>query len=380
MQPKIGILGGGQLGKMLLEAGSDWDLNLHVLDKSKDFPAASICTNFVVGDFTDFDDVVNFGRQMDIITVEIESINVEALEVLENEGTEVYPSAQVIRTIRDKGLQKQFYRDHNLATSDFTLYSNSDEIKSAISNQTLEYPFVQKIRTGGYDGRGVAVIRSEEDLEKLLSGPSLTEDLVDIDKEIAVIVAGNGKDWTTFPPVEMLFHPTANLVEFLACPAELSAAQTEESQNLALRVAQKLNVRGLLAVELFLTNQGKILINESAPRPHNSGHHTIEAAVTSQFQQHLRAVLGYPLGSTEMINPAVMINLLGEKDHHGLVKYVGLENCLTIEGVYLHLYGKKETRPFRKMGHATILAENIESAKQKARRVKQDLKIVSQTS
>ena len=380
MGPKIGILGGGQLGKMLVQAGSAWDLNLHVLDKSKDFPAASVCPNFHLGDFTNFEDVVQFGQEMDIITVEIESINVEALEHLEALGKAVYPSPQVIRTIRDKGLQKMFYRTHQIPTSAFDLFANIDEIKSAINSGSLTYPFVQKSRIGGYDGRGVAVIHSESDLAKLLPVPSLVEDLVDIDKEIAVIVAGNGKDWITYPCVEMLFHPTANLVEFLGCPAALTTDQAAKAHALAMQVAQQLDVRGLLAVELFLTKSGDIIVNEAAPRPHNSGHHTIEAAVTSQFQQHLRAILGYPLGSTAIIKPAVMINLLGAPDHSGPVHYQGLQDCLSLEGVFIHLYGKQETRPFRKMGHATILGGSLEEAKKVATKVQSDLEIISASS
>ncbi|MBX2815247.1 MAG: 5-(carboxyamino)imidazole ribonucleotide synthase [Saprospiraceae bacterium] len=377
-RPKIGILGGGQLGKMLVQAGSALDLDLHILDRSLDFPAAKVCPNFHVGDFTNYEDVLKFGRSMDVISVEIESINAEALEALEREGKAVFPQSTVIKIIRDKGLQKEFYREHRIPTSSYRLYDSHEEIIEAVKTGKRALPFVQKARVGGYDGRGVAVIRTSEDLNGLLPVPSVVEDLVQIEKELAVIVASNGENRVTFPPVEMLFHPTANLVEFLASPAEITLEQQEECNRLAIQVAECLQIRGLLAVELFLAKDGTILVNESAPRPHNSGHHTIEANVTSQFEQHLRAVLGLPLGTTSLTSPAVMVNLLGQAGHQGPTVYQGLSACLAIPDAHLHLYGKPTTRPYRKMGHATALGDTLAEAKEKGRQILDTLKIVSE--
>lgn len=377
MGPKIGILGGGQLGKMLVQAGSPWDLQMHVLDVSVEFPAAKVAPHFTVGDFTNYEDVISFGQNMDLLTVEIESINVEALDALENAGKQIFPQPDVIRTIRDKGLQKDFYRTHQIPTSHYQLFENVTAIREALSKGQLSYPFVQKARTGGYDGRGVAVIHGDQDLSRLLPVPSLVEDLVDIEKELAVIIAANGTEVVSYPTVEMLFHPTANLVELLACPASVTTDQEERCRDLAIQVAKQLNIRGLLAVELFLTKTGEILVNEVAPRPHNSGHHTIEGNITSQFQQHWRAILGYPLGSTQLIRPAAMINLLGEPDHTGPPEYQGLDACLAMDDVYIHIYGKPETRPFRKMGHVTIIAESTEAVKKQARIVKETLRVIS---
>lgn len=375
---KVGILGGGQLGKMLCLAAQNWHLQTWILDTSKDFPAGQVCSKFFEGNFKDFDDVYNFGKQVDVLTIEIEHVNTDALLKLEAEGIEVHPSPKALNIIKDKGLQKQFYEEKGLPTSSFELYESGEAVKAAISSGEIQYPFVQKSRTAGYDGKGVAVIKSEADFSKILPSASLIEPLVDIQKEIAVIVAKNASgEITAFPAVEMEFNPVANLVEFLVCPAELDEAISKEAEALAVSTIKAYDICGLLAVELFLTKDNELLINEVAPRTHNSGHHTIDSCYTSQFQQQLRAILDYPLGSTKMKTPSVMVNLLGEEGHTGQAIYEGLDKCMAKEGVKMHLYGKEITKPFRKMGHATILGETIDKAKVNARYVQENLKIIS---
>lgn len=377
--PKLGILGAGQLGKMLCQAASPWNLPIYCLDASPDFPAGAHCTEFTAGNFKTYEDVLAFGRQMDVLTIEIEHVNTDALLQLQKEGKIVHPNPSALTIIKDKGLQKQFYKDHQIPTSAFQLFNSATQIKEAIRTGQLALPFVQKARTAGYDGKGVAVIRTMEDVEnKLIAAPSVIEALVDIDKEIAVIVARNAKgEIRTFDPVAMEFNPIANLVEFLACPAGITAQQATIASQLAIQVIEAFDICGLLAVELFLDRQGKILVNEVAPRPHNSGHHTIDSAVTSQYEQHLRAVLNLPLGSTQMLKPSVMVNLLGHPDHKGPVHYEGLEEVLHIEGVKVHIYGKAITKPFRKMGHVTVVADTVAAAKEKARKVQGILNVVS---
>jgi len=378
--PKVGILGAGQLGKMLCQAASPWELPIYCLDKSIEFPAGPYCKGFAEGDFKNYEDVVAFGREMDIITIEIEHVNTEALLALEKEEKTVHPSPRALAIIKDKGLQKQFYATHQIPTSPFQLYDSKEAIIEAILDGKLALPFVQKSRTAGYDGKGVAVIRSKEDVEqKLLEGPSMIEDLVDLDKELAVIVARNEKgEVKTFDPVEMEFNPVANLVEFLVCPAAITKEQATQVTDLAKEIIEAYDICGLLAVEFFLSQKGEILVNEVAPRPHNSGHHTIDSAITSQYEQHLRGVLNLPLGSTKAIQPAVMVNLLGHPDHIGPVYYEGLEDCLKMEGVKVHIYGKAITKPYRKMGHVTVVADTIQEAKKKATIVKNTLKVVSE--
>jgi 5-(carboxyamino)imidazole ribonucleotide synthase len=375
---KVGILGGGQLGKMLSLAAHNWDLETWVLDASKDFPAAPVCSHFVEGDFNNFDDVLRFGRQVDVLTIEIEHVNTAALTVLESEGVKIHPAPSCLDLIKDKGLQKEFYQKNKLPTSGFRLFENEKAIRAALRDGSLYFPFVQKSRTAGYDGRGVAVIRSAQDLPALLPGASVVEELVDIEKEIAVIVSRNERGQVAaFPPVEMDFNPVANLVEWLVCPATLDDSTRSAAEQLAIRIIEAFGLCGLLAVELFLTKNGQLLVNEVAPRPHNSGHHTIDSCYTSQFEQHLRAILGLPPGCTKMKTAAVMVNLLGEPGHAGPAKYEGLETCLAMEGVNIHLYGKKQTRPFRKMGHVTVIAADLETAKNIARKVKETLKVVA---
>ena len=375
---KIGILGGGQLGKMLVQAGSRWDLDLWTMDKDFDFPAAKVTNQFIQGDFTNYDLVYQLGRLVDIITIEIENVNVEALFKLEKEGKEIYPQPSVIQTIKDKGLQKNFYHSHQIPTSAYELVENAGEIKEKVKNGELSLPFVQKARTEGYDGRGVQIVRTEGDLDKLFDRPSVIEDLIHIKNEIAVLVARNpGGNTVVYPSVEMAFHPTANLVEQLISPARISRTVEQHAQEIAIKVIEEMNMVGLLAIEFFITDNDELLVNEAAPRPHNSGHHTIEANVTSQYEQLLRAILDLPLGDPSLKSPAVMINLLGEDGYNGPVEYEGLEDCLAIPNVHIHLYGKKETKPFRKMGHATILDDEIDQAIGKARKVANTLRVIS---
>lgn len=377
--PKLGILGGGQLGKMLCQAGADWHLPIHVLDQDPGFPAAPYATVFTPGNFRNGDDVLAFGRQMDVVTIEIEHIDTAALHQLVAEGIKVYPQPDKIDLIKDKGLQKQFYAEHDIATADFELFDGIDGVWEAVSSGRWRLPFVQKARTGGYDGQGVVVIRNTDDLEnKLLPVPCLLEKLSDIDKELAVIVTRSPSGQVSvFPTVEMEFHPTANLVEFLVCPAAIDGDTNARAAALARRVAAEMDVVGLLAVELFLEKDGTILVNEVAPRPHNSGHHTIEACMTSQYQQHLRAVLDLPLGPTDLLRPGAMINLLGAEGHTGPAVYDGWDKLLSIPEVYPHLYGKEETRPFRKMGHITALGDTVEMARERATKARDAVRVIS---
>jgi 5-(carboxyamino)imidazole ribonucleotide synthase len=375
---KLGIIAGGQLGKMLIQEASKWDIISFVMDDLEDCPACSIASHYVKGSYLNFDDVYNFGKNVDVLTYEIENINIEALKKLKEEGIKVLPDPAILEMIQDKGLQKEFYQKHNIATSPFRLFENIDEIKNALSDGEIKLPFVQKLRKGGYDGRGVAVINNENDLENLLSEPSLVEEKVDIAKEIAVIAARNKKgEIKCYPVVEMIFDPKANLVDKLICPSTINAEQSLKAINYATEIIDLLEMEGLLAVEFFIDQKGQVVVNEVAPRTHNSGHHTFESVITSQFEQHLRSILNLPLGSTRMKLPAVMINILGAEGHEGPVKYEGLTESMAIDGVKIHLYGKKITRPYRKMGHITVLSTSLESALKKANRVKGLLKVKS---
>lgn len=375
---KLGILGGGQLGKMLVEAASQWSVNTFVLDPSSGCSAASACHTFIQGDYKNYDDVYAFGKLVNIITIEIENVNIDALIQLEKEGKIIYPEPSQLQIIMDKGLQKKFYDKHKFLSPNYVLYANKQNIIEAIEAGIQKFPFVQKSCRAGYDGKGVSVIKNNEDLIRLLDGESVVEELIEIQKEISVIVAKNAVgEISTYQPVEMTFNPTANLVECLICPADISPEITKEACDLAVAVIKAFEITGILAVEMFLDTNNKLYINEVAPRAHNSGHQTIEGAYTSQYKQQLRAILGLPLGSTKLISPSIMLNLLGEPGYSGLSRYIGLQECMTIEGVNIHLYGKKETRPFRKMGHVTIIDNTIESAKEKAKIIQQTLKIIS---
>ncbi|ETZ22921.1 5-(carboxyamino)imidazole ribonucleotide synthase [Pedobacter sp. V48] len=371
---KLGILGGGQLGRMLIQEAINYNLTTLILDPDTDAPCKHIANYFECGSITDFDTVYNFGKKADIITIEIEKVNIEALEQLEKEGKHVYPQSRVIRLIQDKGVQKQFFKENDIPTAPFQLVNS----KAEMLNSNIPFPYMLKQRKDGYDGKGVMKINHAADIENAFEGPCLIEELVDFEKEIAVIVARNPNgDVKTFPLVEMEFNAEANLVEFLISPSTYPEAIQERAEVIAKNIASSLNITGLLAVEMFITRDGNILVNELAPRPHNSGHHTIEGNYVSQFEQHLRAIFNLPLGDTRAINNAVMINLLGEKNHNGVAKYHGLEKIMAIDGVYVHLYGKKYTKPFRKMGHITVVDQNRESAIEKANYIKNTLKVIS---
>jgi 5-(carboxyamino)imidazole ribonucleotide synthase len=370
----LGILGGGQLGKMLLQDLSRMDIRTAVLDPSSISPCKGRAEVFEVGDLKDFDAVYRFGKLVDVLTIEIEHVNVKALAQLEAEGTKVYPRPSTLRIIQDKRLQKEFYKANAIPTSPFFNY----ETKAELLTKTLSFPCVQKSASEGYDGRGVSILRSQADVAALPEGPGLIEDFVTDIREIAVIVARRPSGHTVaYPTVEMEFHPTANLVEYLFSPSSLSPELETQAKNIALRVAEGLDLVGILAVEMFVTAAGEILVNESAPRPHNSGHHTIESNYTSQYEQHIRAILDLPLGSVQPRSAAVMVNLLGEPGETGYVEYQGITDVLAMEGVYVHIYGKKQTRPFRKMGHVTIVADQLQAARHKASIVKNTLKAVA---
>jgi 5-(carboxyamino)imidazole ribonucleotide synthase len=368
---KLGVLGGGQLGRMLIQSGLDWNITFSILDPDAAAPCSQIA-EFTHGKLTDYQTVMDFGKSCDLITIEIENVNVSALKDLEKAGKKVYPQPNLIELIQDKRKQKQFYKEHQIPTADFILVENRNEV---IANKAF-LPAVNKLGKEGYDGRGVQMLRSESDLDKAFDSPGLLEKLIDFEKEIAIIVARNERgEIKSFPAVEMVFHPEANLVEYLFSPAQISAQVEQQAQHIAQDLISKLKLTGILAVEMFVTKDQKVLVNEVAPRPHNSGHQTIEANYTSQYQQHLRAILNLELGDTRVRIPSAMVNLLGEEGFSGMAVYEGLEEVLKTEGVYVHLYGKKLTKPFRKMGHVTIVDADIESLKKKVNFVKEHLKV-----
>ena len=374
----LGILGGGQLGKMLLTETRKFDITTKVLDPSPDAPCHIACNTFVQGNLTDFNTVYNFGKDVEVLTIEIENVNVEALEKLQTEGVKVYPSPQTIKNIQNKATQKQFYATHGIPTAPFQVFQNSESLKKAINEQQLTLPFVWKSARFGYDGNGVKIVRQLTDLNLLPNDQCIAESLVPFKKELAVIVARNAKGQVrTYPVVEMEFHPEANQVEYVLCPARIEEAVAQKARTIAIQVAQAFEIVGLLAVELFQTENDEILVNEVAPRPHNSGHYSIEAAYTNQFEQHLRAILNLPLGSTESKVAGVMVNLVGAEGYQGKVVYENIEQIMAMEGVTPHIYGKKETRPFRKMGHVTIVNPNINKARQIAEQVKNTIRVIA---
>jgi len=369
---KLGILGGGQLGRMLIQESINYNITSYVLDPDPEAPCKDICKKFIQGSLTDFETVYNFGKLVNVITIEIEKVNVEALEKLEKEGKIVYPQSRVIRLIQDKGVQKQFFKENEIPTAAFRLFRNKEEL----INANIPLPFIQKLRRDGYDGRGVKVINSATDLENAFDEPCLIEEYIDFEQELAVIVSRNDNgEVKTFPCVEMEFNPEANLVEFQISPSTLSFEILQKADELAIKVAEDLKIVGILAVELFLTKSQDILVNEIAPRPHNSGHQSIEGNYTSQYEQLLRAIFNLPLGDTSSISNSVMINLLGEKGYEGAAEYEGLDEVLKLGGTYIHLYGKKFTKPFRKMGHVTILDDDRQKAIEKARHIQNILKV-----
>ena len=375
---KLGILGGGQLGKMMLYNTRKFDIQTYVLDPSDEAPSKMACNAFSKGDLMDFDTVYNFGKQVDVLTFEIENVNVDALEKLESEGIKVYPSSKNLRTIQNKAKQKLFYLDRNLPTSEFSRFAYASEIEDAILNGGIKFPFVWKSAQFGYDGTGVKVVRSMDDLKGLPKGECIAEELIDFKNELAVIVARNPDgEIKTYPVVEMEFHPEANQVEYVICPARIPEDIAKKAQEVALKVSKAFNHVGLLAVEMFQTQDDEILINEVAPRPHNSGHQTIEASYTSQFEQHIRAILNLPLGKTDSKVGGIMVNLVGAENYTGDVVYKNIAEIMKMEGVTPHIYGKKQTRPFRKMGHVTIVNKDLNVARQIAEKVKNTIKVIS---
>ncbi|CAL2056995.1 5-(carboxyamino)imidazole ribonucleotide synthase [Tenacibaculum sp. 190524A05c] len=375
---KLGVLGGGQLGKMLLTETQKLDIYTSILDKSEDAPCAQICNEFHLGDLLDYDTVYNFGKTVDLLTIEIENVNIDALDQLQKEGLPIYPKPENLRVIQNKAQQKKFYKDHNIPTADFTHFAYLEELKHSYENGLIEFPFVWKSARFGYDGNGVKVVKSYADLEGLPEGECIAEKLVPFKNELAVIVARNQKgEIKTYPVVEMEFHPEANQVEYVICPARIDDTVAKKAREVALKVADEFGFIGLLAVEMFQTQEDEILVNEAAPRTHNSGHYTIEASYTSQFEQHVRSILNLPLGNTDSKVAGIMVNLVGAEGHTGDVIYENMENILEIEGVTPHIYGKKHTKPFRKMGHVTIVNEDINKARALAQQVKETVKVIS---
>lgn len=372
---KFGVLGGGQLGRMLIQSAIDFNIEVHILDPDPNAPCASVAASFSSGDLTDFDTVYHFGKTLDLLTIEIENVNTAALKALrDKEEVTIYPQPEVIELIQDKRVQKQFYEEHNIPTAEFHLTEN----KADVANYKDFLPAVHKLGKEGYDGRGVQMIRTEKDLDKAFDKPGLLEKLVPFKKEIAVIVSRNASgEVKTFPAVELVFHPEANLVEYLFSPAEISKEVAKKAANIAEEVIIKLEMVGLLAVEMFVTEDDEVLVNEIAPRPHNSGHQTIEGNVTSQYEQHLRAIFNLPAGDTSILHPSAMVNVLGEENYKGDAIYEGIEQVLSTKGAHIHLYGKKMTKPFRKMGHVTIVDDNIDQLKEKVHFVKETLKVIA---
>lgn len=359
---------------MLIQSAMDFGIEVHVLDPDYNASCSSYCQNFRVGSFKDFNDVYHFGKGLDLLTIEIENVNVDALRRLQEEGLRVFPQPELIEMIQDKGLQKDFFARNDIPTAPFIKIAGRKELEE----QAGKLPAVQKLRKSGYDGRGVFKINSAEDLPRAFNEPSILEELVDFEKELSVLVARNESGETiTYDVVEMEFNPRANLVEMLFSPAAIAPEMDREAREIAVKIIESLDLVGLLAVEMFATRDGRLLVNELAPRPHNSGHHTIEACVTSQYEQHLRAILNLPLGSTRLLSNAVMINLLGSEGHTGDARYQGFAEMTGLEGVHVHLYSKKKTKPFRKMGHVTVTDQQLDIAMEKAKLVKEKFKIIA---
>jgi 5-(carboxyamino)imidazole ribonucleotide synthase len=375
---KLGILGGGQLGKMLLYETRKFDIYTKVMDPSAEAPCRIACNEFVQGHLMDFDTVYNFGKDVDLLTIEIENVNIDALEKLENIGKKVYPSTRVLRTIQNKAKQKLFYIDHQIPTAPFSRFAYTSEIKDSVAHGGIAFPFVWKSAQFGYDGQGVKIVRSLKDLDNLPNVECIAESLIPFKNELAVIVSRNVQgEVITYPVVEMEFHPEANQVEYVLCPARIDTKVAIKAREIALQLSEKLQHIGLLAVEMFQTAEDEILVNEVAPRPHNSGHYSIEASYTNQFEQHLRAILGFPLGCADSKLAGVMVNLVGEEGYTGEVVYQNIEEIFKLSGVTPHIYGKKETRPFRKMGHVTIIHKDINEARIIAEKVKKTIKVIS---
>lgn len=375
---KLGILGGGQLGKMLLTETRKFDIQTYVVDPSAEAPCQFGATKFFQGSLNDYQTVMDLGNQVDVLTIEIENVNLEALEALENEGKKVYPSPKTLRLISNKGNQKDFYIQNNIPTAPYQRFATLEALKTEVNNATIKLPFVWKATEGGYDGNGVKVVRKAEDLNTLPQTECIAEEMIPFKNELAVIVARSASgEIKTYPVVEMEFHPEANQVEYVICPARIEEAVSQKAREIALKVSKAYNHVGLLAVEMFQTEDDEILVNEVAPRPHNSGHYSIEASYTSQFEQHIRAILDLPLGNTDSKVAGIMVNLVGEEGYSGQVIYENIEKIMAIDGVTPHIYGKRETRPFRKMGHVTIVNANMAEARRVAQEVKETIRVIS---
>ena len=377
---KLGILGGGQLGKMLLTETRKFDIQTLVLEPSEEAPARYSCNGFYKGSLMDFDTVYQFGQMVDLLTIEIENVNLDALDKLEEEGLPIYPSPKTLRLIQNKGKQKDYYVSNNIPTSPHQRFVDLNDLRNALAKDELEFPFVWKCAQFGYDGNGVKICRSALDLVKLPDVECIAEEMVPFKNELAVIVARSvSGEVKTYPVVEMEFHPEANQVEYVICPARIDKKVAQKATEVALKVSEAFHHVGLLAVEMFQTEDDEILVNEVAPRPHNSGHYSIEASYTSQFENHLRAILNLPLGNTDSKVAGIMVNLVGEEGYSGQVVYENIEKIMAIDGVTPHIYGKRETRPFRKMGHVTIVNENMLEARRVAEEVKNSIRVISTT-
>ncbi|MBQ4803422.1 5-(carboxyamino)imidazole ribonucleotide synthase [Aquimarina sp. MMG015] len=375
---KLGILGGGQLGKMMLYETRKYDICTYVLDPNPDAPCRIACDHFQQGDLMDYDTVYNFGKKVDVLTFEIETVNIKALARLEREGKKVYPDSKTLEKIQNKGKQKLFYKNQEIPTAPFVQFSNKAHLTEGITSGKVKLPFVWKSTQGGYDGKGVSIIRTGADIAKLPDTECIAEKLIDFKNELAVIVVRNPQDEIkTYPVVEMEFHPEANQVEYVICPARIDDKIAEKARTIAENVSKAFTHVGLLAVEMFQTKDDEILVNEVAPRPHNSGHYSIEASYTNQFEQHIRAILDLPLGNTESKVAGIMVNLVGAEGYTGNVVYENIDTIMKMKGVTPHIYGKKQTRPFRKMGHVTIINEDIAEARKIAEKVKKTIKVVS---
>ena len=375
----IGILGGGQLGKMVLDVANKWGLQVYILDSNKNCPSSKLCSKFFQGDLMDFDTVVNFGKMVDILTIEIENVNVEALKFLESNSLEVLPQSKVIEIIQDKSKQKEFYNNNQIPTSSYKIFAGKNELKESVSKGEISLPFIWKASRMGYDGYGVNKISNNKDLEKIDDCHCIVEELISIKKELSVMVASRKSgELINYPVVEMEFNSDSNQVEYILSPAKINNDLKSDAEELAIQVAEKLQITGILAVEMFLTSENEILVNEVAPRPHNSYHFSIEGSYTSQFEQLLRSILDMPLGSTKIIEAAVMVNLVGEKGSNGPVIYKNFDQIIGLEGVNPHIYGKFETRFNRKMGHVTVINENIDKAKKLAKQIKETIIITSE--
>jgi 5-(carboxyamino)imidazole ribonucleotide synthase len=375
---KLGILGGGQLGKMLLTETRKFDIQTLVLEPNEEAPARYSCNGFYKGSLMDFDTVYQFGKTVNLLTIEIENVNLDALDQLEEEGLPIYPSPKTLRLIQNKGKQKDYYVSNDIPTSPHQRFVDLNDLKNALAKDELEFPFVWKCAQFGYDGNGVKICRSALDLVKLPDVECIAEEMVPFKNELAVIVARSASgEVKTYPVVEMEFHPEANQVEYVICPARIDKKVAQKATEIALKVSEAFHHVGLLAVEMFQTVDDEILVNEVAPRPHNSGHYSIEASYTSQFENHLRAILDLPLGTTDSKVAGIMVNLVGEEGFSGQVIYENIEKIMAIDGVTPHIYGKRETRPFRKMGHVTIVNENMTEARKIAEEVKNSIRVIS---